>query len=666
MSRFFILLLALLAGLPLCGSEVDADADDGYRPWNDTVVDAFAHLPVQEGGRIKPLDTAAAFLLLRLNGRRSTTVSVADERVRLDHMAWALDVLFRPEIAENYQIFLVQNSEVLDHIGLPPSERKRDRYSLAQLQQAERRLFELNISYARIEHEQRSRLEQQTLDLSNNYFDYRRFADSFAFARKTVRVDHTTAMAMLYDGRNTVPVSVALAKMPTLIAAGRLAMTQAEADEATRARELQGLLQVVADLERIAAHDGSLRWIPPNPDSDTPLWFDVGALIETSINEGRASELGQQIDCLAAMERFVEAAPDARSAAADALRDTVAELAAGNDAGDKIALEVLYHRLDLFYRALYGFLLAFLLATLLWLRPRSKLLATGVWLLSAASLALVITGIVMRCVLRERPPVSTLYETVLFITAVGVLVALIIEAINRRRIMLSLAPFLGAFGMFLAASYEASEAQDTMPTLVAVLDTNFWLATHVTTVTMGYAAGLLAGLIAHVAIVAQLLCRDGGGLRYQCERMIYGVLCFGLLFSIVGTILGGIWAAESWGRFWGWDPKENGALMIVLWELIILHSRIGGLIRSFGLAVMAVINTIIVAFSWWHVNMLGEGLHSYGQTDGQKLVLFTCYGFELLFLLIAVTCFLLQKRRIRSESPEVPAPPPAPSSSAGS
>jgi cytochrome c biogenesis factor len=97
--------------------------------------------------------------------------------------------------------------------------------------------------------------------------------------------------------------------------------------------------------------------------------------------------------------------------------------------------------------------------------------------------------------------------------------------------------------------------------------------------------------------------------------MVYGVVCFATLFSFVGTVLGGIWADQSWGRFWGWDPKENGALLIVLWCALILHARWGGFIRQRGLMAMAIFGNAITAFSWFGVNMLGVGLHSYGFMD---------------------------------------------------
>ena len=95
-------------------------------------------------------------------------------------------------------------------------------------------------------------------------------------------------------------------------------------------------------------------------------------------------------------------------------------------------------------------------------------------------------------------------------------------------------------------------------------------------------------------------------------RKIYGIACFAILFSFVGTILGGIWADQSWGRFWGWDPKENGAAMIVLWNAVILHARWGGMVRERGVMVLAIFGNVMTAWSWFGTNMLGIGLHAYG------------------------------------------------------
>ena len=97
--------------------------------------------------------------------------------------------------------------------------------------------------------------------------------------------------------------------------------------------------------------------------------------------------------------------------------------------------------------------------------------------------------------------------------------------------------------------------------------------------------------------------------------MLYGTLCFAIFFSFVGTVLGGLWADDSWGRFWGWDPKENGALMIVLWNALVLHARWGGLVKGRGLAMLAVVGNIVTTWSYFGVNEHGVGLHAYGASE---------------------------------------------------
>jgi ABC-type transport system involved in cytochrome c biogenesis permease subunit len=298
---------------------------------------------------------------------------------------------------------------------------------------------------------------------------------------------------------------------------------------------------------------------------------------------------------------------------------------------------VFFYKAQFFYYALLLFVLGFVLASFTWLVPTSRKLSTVAPFPTVLGFLLLVTGIVFRCIIRGRPPVSTLYETILFITAIAVLSAFLTSYFSRERLAQGVGALVGALGMFLAFKYESHEAVDTMPSLVAVLDTNFWLSTHVTTVTMGYAAGLFASFMAHVYLLGRVFgVRRGDKTFYRSVgRMVYGLICFCLLFAVVGTILGGIWANYSWGRFWGWDPKENGALLICLWQIIILHARLGGYVRDFGIAVLAILGGMVVSVSWWGVNLLGIGLHSYGFTSGAFVALMGFFGIEALVLLVS-------------------------------
>jgi hypothetical protein len=140
--------------------------------------------------------------------------------------------------------------------------------------------------------------------------------------------------------------------------------------------------------------------------------------------------------------------------------------------------------------------------------------------------------------------------------------------------------------------------------------------------------------------------------------MIYGIVCFATLFSLVGTILGGIWADQSWGRFWGWDPKENGALIIVIWNSLILHARWGGFVKARGMACLAVFGNVVTSWSWFGTNMLGIGLHSYGFMDAAFYWLIAFVVSQVAIIALANIVPLENWRSFRKDTGR-PAPPPA-------
>ncbi|HZM01998.1 MAG TPA: cytochrome c biogenesis protein CcsA, partial [Candidatus Saccharimonadales bacterium] len=183
-----------------------------------------------------------------------------------------------------------------------------------------------------------------------------------------------------------------------------------------------------------------------------------------------------------------------------------------------------------------------------------------------------------------------------------------------------------------------------------------WLSTHVVVVTTGYASMFVAGLLATIYIVRGFFTRTlTSETAKALGRMVYGIVCFATLFSFVGTILGGIWADQSWGRFWGWDPKENGALLIVLWNAITLHARWGGMIKERGLMAMAIFGNIITSFSWFGVNMLGIGLHSYGFMD-QEFPWLVGFDLSQLVLLGIALCPPRYWASFKAPPPSAPAP----------
>jgi ABC-type transport system involved in cytochrome c biogenesis permease subunit len=235
-----------------------------------------------------------------------------------------------------------------------------------------------------------------------------------------------------------------------------------------------------------------------------------------------------------------------------------------------------------------------------------------------------------------------------FIGWAAVLFALVYEYVYRRGLGNLLAAIVGFPTLFIA--YNLAGDGDTFIVLEAVLDTQFWLATHVVCITLGYATTILAGMMGLVYVVMGMWLGklDDEG-RKELTRMTYGTLCFATFFSLVGTILGGLWADDSWGRFWGWDPKENGALIIVLWNALVLHARWGGMIAHRGLAILTIFGNVVTGWSWFGVNLMGVGLHSYGFTEGRAKWL-------ALFVLsqLAVMCFGIVLNVRSKATPEAP------------
>jgi cytochrome c-type biogenesis protein CcsB len=248
--------------------------------------------------------------------------------------------------------------------------------------------------------------------------------------------------------------------------------------------------------------------------------------------------------------------------------------------------------------------------------------------------------------LEKRPPVTNLYSSAVFIGWGSVLFGIILERVSRIGIGVLVAAIVGFTTQVIAINLAVGG--DTMEMMRAVLDSNFWLATHVVTVTIGYSAMFVAGLLAVLYVILGVFGRNlnrSADEKLQSDagdesmgkilgRMVYAVTCVATLFSFVGTVLGGIWADQSWGRFWGWDPKENGALLIVIWCAVILHARWGGMAKDRGVAVLAIFGNIITAWSWFGVNMLGVGLHSYGFMD-------SAFKWLVLFVVSQVTLILL-------------------------
>ncbi|MCU0793481.1 MAG: cytochrome c biogenesis protein CcsA [Opitutaceae bacterium] len=548
----------------------------------------FGRLPTLVNGRIKPLDTVARTTLLTTQGRQRVTYP---DGATVSPETWLLDMLFVPDRADAAQTFEITHPDLLSLLGLSTDVgAAKKRFSLDQMRP---RLGELerqaNLA-SDVETPLRTPFQRAALALRNNVALHQRLQASIV----PPRVDDFLENAI--DFGTTLPAGIAALR----------ARSAGQPHDADLAAKVLAHSQTFVALESF----GYLLPIPPleNPD-DLTKWSNAGASLQASLLDGRVNP---------AIPAFARLGLAWRSRDAAAFNAAVAELRAPLSAAIpsrllKSDVEARFNAAQPFYTSMLLYVVAFLLAVLSWLRWPAAL-GRAAFALVALAFALSTAGILARMWLESRPPVTNLYSSALFVGWGAVALCLVLESAYKNAIA-SVAASLVGFSSLLIA-HHLSLGGDTLEMMRAVLDSNFWLATHVVTITVGYSATFLAGALAIIYVVRGSLTESlDSATADSLNRMVYGITCFAVFFSFVGTVLGGIWADQSWGRFWGWDPKENGALIIVLWTALILHARWAGLVKARGLMILAIFGNVITAWSWFGVNMLGVGLHSYGFMD---------------------------------------------------
>ncbi len=293
----------------------------------------------------------------------------------------------------------------------------------------------------------------------------------------------------------------------------------------------------------------------------------------------------------------------------------------GRDYADigKMRLEVLFNALKPFRWAWIIHLLAAILISLslAFKNPKiSNWFFRPGFLCFEAGIGISIYGFVLRCAIAGRPPVSNMYESLIWVTFGMTVFALIFEWIFKTRFFALAGSILAVVGFILADNVPTILDPSIQP-IEPVLRSNFWLTIHVLTITLSYAAFLLSLGIGHVCLWS-LWKHPGDKSRLQGQtRLLYRVVQVGVVLLAAGTILGGVWANYSWGRFWGWDPKETWALIALLGYVAILHGRLAGWLKEVGFTIGVICAFLGVLMAWYGVNfILGVGLHSYGFSKG--------------------------------------------------
>ncbi|MBC2601591.1 cytochrome c biogenesis protein [Puniceicoccus vermicola] len=550
--------------------------------------ESFGKLPVQVGGRIKPLDSVARNSLLILSERQKAVLPAEEaeaEDQTVPALIWLVEVATRPEVADRMKVFRVLHPQLRNTLGIMDDAGKVFSYSDLQPYFGEISRLQEQVNP---EPKQRDSFEEAVVRLNENLTRYHRLLHSF---HPLGNLDQLTQEYESYQ----------------LIMAPGLAQLSLQQNGQPHEAQILENFMAFADRYLKLSQQAMLRVVPP--EGDDPVnndWENVGDSLLRSIQTGTLSPTVLQYAILT--EAY-------RSGDVETFNQTVQDMRSNfrerfPDEKFRVSFEFLFNAAEPFYRASVLYVLVLVLVLISWLRWGPVLNSTAYALLLAAFLMHTF-GLLARMYIQGRPPVTNLYSSAVFVGWGAVFLGIIFERFFRNGFGSATSALIGFSTLIIA--HHLSLSGDTLEMMRAVLDSNFWLATHVIVITIGYSGVFLAGALAVFAILRGVLTPS---LDRKTEKslytMVYGITCFSILTSFVGTMLGGIWADQSWGRFWGWDPKENGALLIVIWTAIMLHARWGALVKARGFFILAVFGNIVTAWSWFGTNMLGVGLHSYG------------------------------------------------------
>jgi ABC-type transport system involved in cytochrome c biogenesis permease subunit len=564
----------------------------------------FGRLPVIFQGRAKPMDTLARNALKVISNKQSYADQTLHATPRMPAIKWLLDEITFSADAEKHPVYYIPYLEVLDVFQLP--RQKHFLYSAEQLKPGWGRFT--------------SAVAEAYDILGRNDDDVKALQDKPQLYR-------------LYD------LSRRMGKLDLLRAAFAPAPFPSLPTEQQRQQNPEAAEQTLRKFVEMAMSlpERNQRLLASGPPLTVPLgdrladWLPYAAAINQAF-VNKVLHRQEVSDATLVWDSMLVAYAQGKG---DEFNAAVAKyqrmLAASQPQGidlRKIRFEAFFNQLNPFLLCMALYVLAFVGTAVGWLGWHQPLRRFSFWLI-LFTFCLHTFGLIGRIYISGRPPVTNLYSSAVFIGWGAVLLSILLECGFRISIGNVVAAVAGFATLFIA--HNLAGDGDTFTVLQAVLDTQFWLATHVVTINLGYAATAAAGAFGVCYSLHRLACRQPRRDVLQAiTRMTYGSLCFAMVFSFVGTVLGGLWADDSWGRFWGWDPKENGALIIVLWNCLVLHARWDRMIADRGLAVLATLGLIAVSWSWFGTNQLGVGLHAYGFTDAARQGLFVTWGLSLL------------------------------------
>jgi cytochrome c-type biogenesis protein CcsB len=406
-------------------------------------------------------------------------------------------------------------------------------------------------------------------------------------------------------------------------------MASAGDEDSQDTAKQQAVRQVMTRLELLGGVFAGwlLRIVPPTGDaSGTWTTVDDPALAILEPHKARLQS------AVAKMRGgFLAGDPEVFEAGVRELHEALGSLQtrAGLDES-ALSLEVQYNRLRPFQ---WGWILTCLAMAigLVRLAVPSRVVTVAAWLPMVAGFAALTTGIAIRWRFGGHVPLATMYESLIFMGWGATAIGMVTVAIVRLRAAL---PIMAGVATAILIVADAAPLDAMAGPLVPVLRNTMWLTYHVLTIMLAYSALALAAGVGHVQAVALVYRPNDTARAAQLGKLLYGMILVGCVFLTAGIISGAVWANQSWGRYWGWDPKETWSLITLLGYMTVLHGRRVNWFGSFGMAAASILCFQLVIMTYYGVNfVLGRGLHSYGFASGGRIWVGLYVVLEIVFVL---------------------------------
>lgn len=563
----------------------------------------FGALPILHEGRIKPLDTFARISLKQIYGRESFENYSATD--------WLATSLFDPHTATTQKIFRIENPNIRHALGL--TERKRPLYAFNEISLGLGKTIPKLEPILAKDKKERSKDDTDLLNLHEAAINYTQIIRSLSLILPlNIAIPKEWQNTIKTDADGTLSY-LNLKKIEQSILDNTKKIIAEKGDDLTRyTKDEQSILlfSYQLDLLQNAAQRNEILRIIPSPWIESKdEWFSPWSLYQT----GQASpQTAPFIESLKDMARAYNSQQQSDFDKSIVHYNEQLKIISPAYSHSKLIIETIVQTLNPQSISLILYGIVFILSLFLLAFPSAapRALYTGTQAAFLIGLGLHGIDILARIYILSRPPVSTLYESIIFVSFISVLIAALMERKSKDGLGITLGTIAALILGMVGASLTSFE--DTKVMLSAVLNTQFWLATHVICITLGYAWCVILSIFAHLILLKISLQK----ISEDNIKSLHSLTLIALLLTAIGTILGGIWADQSWGRFWGWDPKENGALLIVLWLTWILHGGLASTFSRITMLALLALTSIIVALAWIGVNLLGVGLHSYGFTEG--------------------------------------------------